>query len=257
MDMVLTGILIPFFAAALGSLAAVLMRRKSSRTMQRGWIGFASGVMIALSIWSLILPAMKISEELTSSSFIPAVPGYWLGILFMLGIDQTVPHLHLHADTPEGRRSSLSKPMMRVLSAVIHNIPEGMAVGAVLAAFQDGAASRSTALALAAGIAVQNIPESAILSIPFAEEGVSKSRSVFLGVLSGTAEPIAAVLTLCLARNAGGSLPVLLSAAAGAMMYVVVEELIPAMSSGEHSNLGTIAFALGFSLMMVFGIVSA
>jgi ZIP family zinc transporter len=257
MDTIFTGLLIPFFGTSLGALAVFLMRQKSSWTIQRVMIGFASGVMIASSIFSLILPAMEISEGLTCSSFIPAVPGYWLGILFMLGIDRTVPHLHLHAEKPEGRKSSLSKTMMMVLSVTIHNIPEGMAVGAVLAAFQSGAVSRSAALALAAGIAVQNIPEGAIISIPLAEEGVSKGRSFFLGVLSGAAEPIAAVITLLFAREVGLILPLLLSFAAGAMMYVVVEELIPEMSDGEHSNSGTIAFAAGFSLMMVLDIVFA
>ena len=174
----------------------------------------------------------------------------------MLGIDRTVPHLHLHASHPEGKKSSLSKTMMMALSVTIHNVPEGMAVGAVLAAFLSGSGSisASAALALSLGIAVQNIPEGAILSIPLAEEGMPKGRAFLLSVLSGAAEPIAALAMMAFAGRTGGILPLLMSFAAGAMMYVVVEELIPEMSEGDHSNTGTVAFALGFSLMMVLDI---
>ena len=250
-------ILIPFFGTALGSASVFLIRKKSSRIMQRVFIGFASGVMIASSIWSLILPSMEMSEKLTGLSFVPSVPGYWIGILFLLAVDRTVPHLHLHANQPEGRKSSLSRTVMMVLSVTIHNVPEGMAVGAVLAAYLSGSASvsSSAALALALGIAIQNVPEGAILSIPLSEEGVPKGKSFLLGVLSGAAEPAAACLMLALAGKTGTILPLLLSFAAGAMMYVVVEELIPEMSEGDHSNTGTIAFAFGFTLMMILDIV--
>ncbi len=257
METILTGILIPLFGTVCGAAAAVRMRTKRSRTKQRVLTGFAAGVMIASSIWNLILPAMKMSDPRTVSPLFPAVPGYWLGILCMLGIDRTVPHLHLCTEKPEGRKSPLSKTTMRVLSAAIHNFPEGMAIGAVLAASLCGALTKSAALALVAGIAIQNVPEGAILSAHLAEAGNSKRRSCMLGVLSGVAEPLAAVLTLRIANMAGQVLPLLLSAAAGAMMYVVAEELIPVMNGGDHSDTGTIAFAAGFSWMLAVDLVFA
>ena len=212
--------------------------------------------MVAASIWSLIIPAMDQSEYLGKLSFVPAFTGFWLGILFLLLLDSLIPHLHMNADKAEGPRSALKRTTMMVLAVTLHNIPEGMAVGVVYAGFLAGnsAITAGGALALALGIAIQNFPEGAIISMPLCAEGKSKGRAFADGVLSGAVEPIGALLTILAAGLIIPAMPYLLSFAAGAMMYVVVEELIPEMSAGEHSNIGVIMFAMGFTLMMALDV---
>lgn len=246
------GILLPFFGTVLGASCVLIMKDQLNDSIQRGLTGFASGVMIAASVWSLLIPAMDQSEHMGILSFIPAVAGFWLGILFLLLLDKTIPHLHTNSDEPEGPKSNLKKTTMLVLAVTLHNIPEGMAVGVVLAGWLSGKTDISLmgALALAIGIAIQNFPEGAIISMPLRAQGESKTKAFTYGVLSGIVEPAAAVITILLSAYVIPILPYLLSFAAGAMMYVVVEELIPEMSAGEHSNFGTIAFAFGFTLML-------
>ena len=218
--------------------------------------GFAAGVMVAASIWSLLIPAMEQSEGLGRLAFIPAAVGFWLGIGFLLLLDMAVPHLHQGADTPEGPHSGFSRTTMLVLAVTLHNIPEGMAVGVVYAGYLTGSASITAmgALALSLGIAIQNFPEGAIISMPLKAEGMSRGRAFWAGTLSGAVEPVGALFTIWAAGLVVPALPYLLSFAAGAMIYVVIEELIPEMSQGEHSNIGTICFALGFSVMMVLDV---
>ncbi len=250
------GLLIPLAGTSAGSALVFFLKDKLSRSTERVMNGFASGVMIAASIWSLLLPAMEQSPTSGAMRFIPAVLGYWAGILFLLVLDHVVPHLHLHADKPEGKPGHYSRTMLMLMAVTIHNIPEGMAVGVLYAGLLQGdmGITSMAALALAVGIAIQNVPEGAIISMPLHSEGVSKPKSFWYGVISGAVEPLAGFLTILLADAVVPLMPYLLSFAAGAMMYVVVEELIPEMSSGEHSNLGTIAFAIGFTLMMVLDI---
>lgn len=224
--------------------------------MQRSLAGFAAGVMVAASIWSLLIPAIEQSESMGRLSFLPAFIGFWIGILFLLLLDHMIPHLHVGSEQTEGPKRNLSRTAMMVLAVTLHNIPEGMAVGVIYAGFLAGNTliTAAGALALSIGIAIQNFPEGAIISMPLRAEGESKSRAFWGGVLSGVVEPIGAVLTILAAQFVIPVLPYLLSFAAGAMLYVVVEELIPEMSQGEHSNIGTIFFAVGFSVMMVLDV---
>ena len=253
---VLIGIIIPFAGTALGSACVFFMRKELSSGVQRALTGFASGVMVAASIWSLIIPAMEQTEGLGSLSFLPACAGFWLGIIFLLLLDTVTPHLHMNSQKAEGPRANLKKTTMMVLAVTLHNIPEGMAVGVVYAGFASGNAAITAggALALAIGIAIQNFPEGAIISMPLHAEGKSKGRAFADGVLSGALEPLGAALTVLAAGFVIPAMPYLLSFAAGAMMYVVVEELIPEMSTGEHSNIGVIMFAAGFTLMMALDV---
>ncbi len=253
---VLTGVMIPFAGTAAGAACVFFMKKNLSRNVQRALTGFAGGVMMAASVWSLIIPAMEQSDSMGKLSFLPAVIGFWLGILFLLLLDSVIPHLHMNAEKAEGPKSRLARTTMMVLAVTLHNIPEGMAVGVVYAGFLSGSAEITSggALALSLGIAIQNFPEGAIISMPLHAEGKSKRKAFFDGVLSGVVEPAAAVLTILLSSVIVPAMPYLLSFAAGAMMYVVVEELIPEMSEGEHSNIGVIMFAAGFTLMMALDV---
>ncbi len=250
------GILIPFLGTALGAGCVFFMKKSLGDKVQRALIGFASGVMVAASVWSLIIPAIDQSKDLGTLSFLPATIGFWAGILFLLLLDHIIPHLHQNGTQAEGPKSRLQKTTMMILAVTLHNIPEGMAVGVVYAGYLSGNAeiSAAGALALSLGIAIQNFPEGAIISMPLRAEGMKKSKAFFGGVLSGIVEPIGAVLTILAAQLVVPALPYLLSFAAGAMLYVVVEELIPEMSQGKHSNIGTVFFAVGFSVMMILDV---
>ena len=250
---ILQGLLIPFLGTTLGAGCVFFMKEQFSDKLQRALIGFAAGVMVAASIWSLLIPAMEQSQDWGNLSFLPAAAGFWLGILFLLLLDHLIPHLHIHSEEQEGPQCSLPKRLMLVLAVVLHNIPEGMAVGVVFAGWYNGAAdiTLAAALTLSLGIAIQNFPEGAIISMPLKAEGSSASKAFGLGALSGAVEPIAAIITIIFASWVVPVLPFLLSFAAGAMMYVVVEELIPEMSAGAHSDIGTVMFSLGFTMMMV------
>ncbi|MBQ9606149.1 MAG: ZIP family metal transporter [Lachnospiraceae bacterium] len=253
---VLWGIIIPFIGTSAGAGCVFFMKRQLGIKVQKALTGFASGVMVAASIWSLLVPAMEQSDGLGSLAFLPAFTGFWLGILFLLFLDYSIPHLHMNSDEAEGPKAHLSKTTMMLLAVTLHNIPEGMAVGVVYAGFLSGSAriTEGGALALALGIAIQNFPEGAIVSMPLHAEGGSKANAFTGGVLSGAVEPAAAILTILAAGLIVPAMPYLLSFAAGAMMYVVVEELIPEMSSGEHSNIGVVMFAFGFTLMMALDV---
>ncbi len=250
------GILIPFIGTALGAACVFFMKKTLSDMVQRALTGFAAGVMVAASVWSLLIPAIEQSEYMGKFSFVPAVVGFWVGVLFLLAMDHIIPHLHRNSAESEGPKSRLQRTTMMVLAVTLHNIPEGMAVGVVYAGFLSGSAqiTAAGALALSIGIAIQNFPEGAIISMPLRAEGMKKPKAFFGGVLSGIVEPIGAVLTVLAAQFIVPALPYLLSFAAGAMLYVVVEELIPEMSQGKHSNLGTVFFAVGFSIMMVLDV---
>ena len=250
------GSLIPFLGTAFGSACVFFMKKELGDKTQRVLTGFAAGVMVAASIWSLLIPAMEYSEAMGTWSFIPAVSGFWLGILFLLVLDRTVPHLHMNSSKAEGPKSNLQKTTMLVLAVTLHNLPEGMAVGVVYAGWISGNAGITAmgALALSLGIAIQNFPEGAIISMPLRAEGVGKGKALLYGVLSGVVEPVGAAFTILAAGFAVPLLPYLLSFAAGAMIYVVVEELIPEMSEGNHSNLGTVLFAAGFTVMMALDV---
>ena len=250
------GILIPFLGTSLGAASVFFLKKALGDRIQRALTGFAAGVMVAASIWSLLIPAMDQSAALGKLAFFPAAVGFWLGILFLLLLDHIIPHLHRNSQQAEGPHSQLQRTTMMVLAVTLHNIPEGMAVGVVYAGYLSGTAqiTAAGALALSLGIAIQNFPEGAIISMPLRAEGMSKGRAFWGGVLSGVVEPIGAVLTILAASVIVPALPYLLSFAAGAMLYVVVEELIPEMSQGEHSNIGTVFFAVGFSLMMVLDV---
>lgn len=254
--MVALGLLIPFMGTTLGAMCVYIMKNDLSEHVKKMLTGFAAGVMVAASVWSLIIPAMEQSEKMGKLSFIPAFCGFWLGILFLLVIDSITPHLHIQTNAVEGVKSRLNRTTMMVFAVAIHNIPEGMAVGVVFAGWIAGNTNITMmgALALSIGIAIQNFPEGAIVSMPLALEGHSKTKSFIYGLLSGAVEPVAALLTIMLSGIIVPALPYLLSFAAGAMMYVVVEELIPEMSEGTHSNFGTIAFSTGFTLMMVLDV---
>ena len=250
------GILIPFLGTSLGAACVFFMRRSLGDLVQRSLAGFAAGVMVAASIWSLLIPAIDQSTHLGKLSFLPAFAGFWCGILFLLALDHLIPHLHVGSEQAEGPKSNLSRTVMMVLAVTLHNIPEGMAVGVIYAGFlsDNPQITAASALALSLGIAIQNFPEGAIISLPLRAEGESKGRAFLGGVFSGVVEPIGAVLTILAAQLVIPALPYLLSFAAGAMLYVVVEELIPEMSQGRHSNLGTVFFAVGFSVMMVLDV---
>ena len=250
------GILIPFLGTSLGAACVFFMKKTLSDMVQRALTGFAAGVMVAASVWSLLIPAMEQSAGMGKLSFVPAVAGFWIGILFLLGLDHIVPHLHVKSGQTEGPKSQLRRTTMMVLAVTLHNIPEGMAVGVVYAGYLSGSAqiTAAGALALSLGIAIQNFPEGAIISMPLRAEGMKKGKAFCGGVLSGVVEPIGAVLTILAAQLVVPALPYLLSFAAGAMLYVVVEELIPEMSQGSHSNIGTLFFAVGFSIMMMLDV---
>ncbi len=250
------GILIPFLGTSLGASGVFFLKNSLSDGIQRALTGFAAGVMVAASVWSLLIPAMEQSAGMGKLAFVPAAVGFWLGILFLLLLDHVIPHLHQNSEKAEGPKSKLQRTTMMVLAVTLHNIPEGMAVGVVYAGFLSGSAqiTAASALALSLGIAIQNFPEGAIISMPLRAEGMKKSKAFWGGVLSGIVEPIGAMLTILAAGVVVPALPYLLSFAAGAMLYVVVEELIPEMSQGEHSNIGTVFFAVGFSLMMVLDV---
>lgn len=249
-------IMIPFLGTMIGSGFVFVMKGTMRLSVQRALTGFAAGVMVAASVWSLIIPAMEQAEHMGKLSFVPALVGVWAGILFLLVLDRLIPHLHLNSQCPEGMPCGLGKSTMMVLAVALHNLPEGMAVGVVVAGWLTGneSISAAAALALSLGIALQNLPEGAIISMPLASNGMKRSRAFGYGVLSGIVEPIGAVATILLANLVVPLLPYLLSFAAGAMLYVVVEELIPEMSEGEHSNIGTVFFAVGFTLMMVLDV---
>ena len=250
------GVLSPFLGTSLGAGCVFFMKKSLSDTVQRALTGFAAGVMVAASVWSLLIPAIERSAGMGKLSFLPAVLGFWVGVLFLLALDHIIPHLHANSGQPEGPKSQLRRTTMMVLAVTLHNIPEGMAVGVVYAGYLagDGQITAAGALALSLGIAIQNFPEGAIISMPLRAEGMKKSTAFAGGVLSGAVEPIGAVLTILAAGLIVPALPYLLSFAAGAMLYVVVEELIPEMSQGRHSNIGTVFFALGFSVMMLLDV---
>lgn len=253
----LTIILIPFLGTILGAAFVFFMRGAMPSLVQKTLLGFASGVMVAASVWSLLIPGMDMCADMGRMAVVPAAVGLLAGMAFLLAIDRLTPHLHIGNSKPEGPRSRLSRTAMLSLAVTIHNLPEGMSVGVVLAgAMQQGSAITSAAaMAMALGIAIQNIPEGAIISMPMRAEGNSRLRSFTMGALSGLVEPLGALLVVALASVLTPALPYLLAFAAGAMLYVVVEELIPEMSEGEHSNIGTIGFAIGFTLMMVLDVV--
>lgn len=255
----ISGLLIPLLGTMAGSAFVFFMKGDMSHRVQKSLLGFASGVMVAASVWSLIIPAIEMGAESGKWSVLPAAVGFLLGIFFLLALDDLTPHLHMGSDTPEGPRSRLSRTAMLALAVTIHNLPEGMAVGVVFAGAEQGAANMSlaSALAVSLGIAIQNIPEGAIISMPMRAEGNSKWRSFLIGSLSGVVEPVGAIAVILLASFVLPVMPYLLAFAAGAMVYVVIEELIPEASSGSHSNLSTIGFAVGFVLMMVLDVVMA
>lgn len=253
---VLYGIMIPFIGTSLGAACVFFMKKSMSDTLKRILAGFAAGVMVAASVWSLLIPSLEQAEYMGKWSFVPAVTGFWLGILFLLMLDHIIPHLHVGSDTNEGPKTKLQKTTMLVLAVVLHNIPEGMAVGVVYAGYLTGNESVTVmgALALSIGIAIQNFPEGAIISMPLRAEGMGKGKAFMNGMLSGIVEPVGALMTIFAAGIIVPALPYLLSFAAGAMIYVVVEELIPELAEGEHSNIGTIFFAAGFSVMMILDV---
>lgn len=250
------GIMLPLLGTSLGAACVFTMQGQLRSEVQRALTGFAAGVMVAASIWSLLIPAMEQSGELGGWAFLPAVIGFWLGVLFLLLLDRLIPHLHMGSSEPEGPHVKLKKTTMLVLAVTLHNIPEGMAVGVVLAGWMAGSETITVtgALALSIGIAIQNFPEGAIISMPLCSEGEGKGKAFLHGVLSGVVEPLAAILTVWAAGVILPALPYLLSFAAGAMIYVVVEELIPEASAGEHSNLGTLFFAAGFTVMLALDV---
>ena len=250
------GLLIPFLGTTLGSGMVFLMKNKINKKIEKLLLGFASGVMIAASIWSLIIPALDMAEEQGIITWLPVTIGFLLGICFLLILDSIIPHLHLNTDKPEGLKSKIQKTTMMVLAVTLHNIPEGMAVGVVFAGAiaQNTGITMAGAIALAVGIAIQNFPEGAIISMPLKSEGMSKPKAFLYGTLAGIVEPIGAILTICLTNLVVPILPYLLSFAAGAMIYVVVEELIPESQTGEHSNIGTIGVAIGFVIMMILDV---
>ena len=256
MSTILTGLLIPFIGTAAGSACVFFLKNELKVSVTRALSGFAAGVMVAASIWSLIVPAIEQSSDKGRLAFLPAFIGFWLGILFLLLLDHIIHHFHVGIEQAEGPKSNFTKTVMLVLAVTLHNIPEGMAVGVVFAGLLSGSEmiTAGGALALAIGIAIQNFPEGAIISMPLYSEGKSRPRSFWLGVLSGAVEPVFGGLTVLVAGLVVPAMPYLLTFAAGAMLYVVVEELIPEMSAGEHSNIGVVAFAIGFSLMMALDV---
>ena len=250
------GIMIPFLGTAAGAACVFFMKGQIRPLVQKMLLGFASGVMVAASVWSLLMPSMDMAADMGKFAFVPAAVGFLLGIAFLLAMDHLVPHLHMDCEEPEGLKSSWKKTTMLVLAVTLHNIPEGMAVGVVFAGMLQGEelVTLTGAFALSLGIAIQNFPEGAIISLPLKSEGFGSGKAFLYGAASGIVEPIGAALTVLLAAYITPVLPYLLSFAAGAMIYVVVEELIPESAEGEHSNIGTIGFAAGFVLMMILDV---
>ena len=250
------GLTIPFLGTVLGSAMVFLMKNKINNKVEKLLLGFASGVMIAASVWSLLIPSLDMAKEQGNVTWVPAAIGFLLGIVFLLALDSLIPHMHLNTEKPEGMKAKVKKEIMLVLAVTLHNIPEGMAVGVVLAGSLLGSTgiSMAGALVLAIGIAIQNFPEGAIISMPLKSEGMSKAKAFAYGALSGIVEPIGAIITILLTSTVVPILPYLLSFAAGAMIYVVVEELIPESQAGEHSNIGTIGVAIGFVIMMILDV---
>ncbi len=255
---VLAGVLIPFAGTALGAACVFLLRKEMNKFVQKALLGFAAGVMVAASVWSLLIPAMDMSEGMGRFAFMPAAVGFLLGILFLLALDRLVPHLHLDGEKQEGLPGNWRKSTMMILAVTIHNIPEGASVGIVLAGATAGGnrITMAAALALSIGIAIQNFPEGAIISLPLKEEA-GKGKAFLMGMLSGIVEPAAAAVTLLLAGSITPYIPYTLAFAAGAMIYVVVEELIPESAEGSHSNVGTVGFAVGFVIMMILDVALA
>ena len=250
------GLAIPFLGTTLGAAMVFLMKKEMNKKVEKILLGFASGVMIAASVWSLLIPSIEMAETQRKVAWIPAAIGFLLGIVFLLVLDSVVPHMHLESEKPEGMKAKLKKTTMMVFAVTLHNIPEGMAVGVTFAGAlaQNAGITMAGAFALAVGIAIQNFPEGAIISMPLKSEGVSKPKAFLYGTLSGIVEPIGAIITILLTNAVVPILPYLLSFAAGAMIYVVVEELIPESQAGEHSNIGTIGVAIGFVVMMILDV---
>ena len=253
---ILIGLLIPFLGTTLGACTVFLMRNKISDRLEKTLLGFASGVMVAASVWSLLIPSIEMASNQKIITWFPATVGFLFGILFLLVLDNLIPHLHLKSKEPEGPKSKFKKTTMMVLAVTLHNIPEGMAVGVAIAGAlsKNNSITMAGAIALSIGIAIQNFPEGAIISMPLKEEGNSKNKSFLYGTLSGIVEPIGGLITILLTSLVGPILPYLLSFAAGAMIYVVIEELIPSSQIGKHSNLGTIGFSIGFIIMMILDV---
>lgn len=252
---IIIGIMIPLLGTSLGAAMVFFMKNSIGKNVQRALLGFASGVMIAASVWSLLIPAIDMEEAAGGISWLPAVVGFLVGVGFLLFLDTIIPHLHVNSSSPEGKPSGLGKSFMLVLAVTLHNIPEGMAVGVVFAGMLSGnTISAAAAFVLSLGIAIQNFPEGAIISMPLVNSGLSKRKAFGYGFASGIVEPIGAIFTILLTSFVTPILPYILSFAAGAMIYVVVEELIPEAQSGEHSNIGTIGVAVGFALMMLLDI---
>lgn len=250
------GLLIPFLGTTLGAACVFFLKNDLNPLVQKALLGFASGVMVAASVWSLLIPAIDMSDSMGKFAFLPAAVGFSVGMLFLLAMDRLVPHLHLNEEKPEGLPSSLKKTTMLVLAVTLHNIPEGMAVGVVFAGLLSGneKITLAGAVALSVGIAIQNFPEGAIISLPLKGEGCSSRKAFVYGMASGVVEPVAAFITILLTGIVTPLLPYLLAFAAGAMLYVVVEELLPEASNGSHSNIGTIGFAVGFLIMMILDV---
>ena len=253
------GLMLPLVGTTMGAAMVFVLRREMGARLERALLGFAAGVMIAASVWSLLIPAMDMAESAGQSAWLPAVGGFLCGMGFLLALDSLIPHLHVHEDKPEGKPSGLGRSLMLMLAVTLHNLPEGMAVGVVLAGMLSGNAALSTAgaLTLALGIAIQNFPEGAIISMPLVSGGTSRRRAFAYGFLSGAVEPVGAALMLVLTSALEQALPFILAFAAGAMIYVVVEELIPEAQREPHSNIGTVGTALGFALMMLLDVALA
>ncbi len=253
---ILQGIFLPFIGTVLGASCVFFMKGAMHRALQRALTGFAAGVMVAASVWSLLIPAMSHAAHMEKLAFLPAVIGLFLGFAFLMLLDRIIPHLHMNCDTAEGPACHLKKSTMMILAVTLHNLPEGMAVGVLLAGWASGSefVTPAAAMALSIGIAIQNFPEGAIISMPLHSGGIGKGKSFAYGALSGLVEPLGAVIMLLFAHLLAPILPYCLAFAAGAMLYVVVEELIPEMSEGEHSHIGTVFFAIGFALMMILDV---
>ncbi len=253
---IILGILIPFLGTAMGAGCVFFVKNEIKPVIQKMLLGFASGIMVAASVWSLLIPSMEMCESMGRLAFLPAAIGFSIGMLFLLALDKLVPHLHMGSDTPEGPKSNLKKTTMLVFAVTLHNIPEGMAVGVVFAGLLTGSApiTIAGAFALTIGIAIQNFPEGAIISLPLHSEGQSKLKAFVMGTLSGVVEPIGALVTVLCAKVLVPIVPYMLAFAAGAMFYVVVEELIPESAQGEHSDMGTMGFAVGFLIMMILDV---
>lgn len=249
---ILIGLTIPFLGTTLGAAMVLLLRDRISQRTNNAMLGFASGIMVAATFWSLLQPALEQAGEGFAECW-PVFAGFIAGMVFLLLLDTFIPHQHTDSNAPEGPKSSLSRSTKMILAVALHNIPEGMAVGVVLAGVMNGDANLTIAgsLALSVGMAIQNIPEGAIISVPLRSEGKSKGKAFLMGALSGLVEPVAATATILFLGDNTASMPLLLAFAAGAMLYVVVEELIPSSQQGKHSNIGTIGFAAGFTIMML------